>query len=322
MPATSSPVMGTIVAASSNDAVSNPQVYPNASLRLGSLKSTVLGRDRSIVCVCRVEAPARRGRCLVRAPRQWLERVPAVGVARGRREDRPTQRDGGVCHGPAVGVEHTARDCVRGVRLDAEVGAVLNAVVPREDELAARASPLLERLPRERVAARCRVIGEPGVARCLRRDRQWPRSDEFRPRCLGAQRGAVDLPGVRGVLARMSRPRSPPASNSIFTADPRSTVLSAGPGAMPPKKPSRHSGSVSNASLLSSRPVVPWRALKPRPRRANVAQTVQVSSPPSASVAPTIASRATTNPGAQPWNLSPSITYWSARLLPPEFQAP
>ena len=88
---------------------------------------------------------------------------------------------------------------MRGARLDAEEGAVLNAVVPREHELAARASPLLERLPRERVAARCRVIGEPGVARCLRRDRQRPRGDELRPRCLRAQGGAVDLPGVRGV---------------------------------------------------------------------------------------------------------------------------
>ena len=68
------------------------------------------------------------------------------------------------------------------------------------------------------------------------------------------------------------------------------------------KKPSRQSGCVSKASLLSSRAVVPCTALKPRPRRANEAHRVQVSSPSlRRSAAAMIASRATTRPGPQPW---------------------
>ena len=79
---------------------------------------------------------------------------------------------------------------------------MLDAVVTREDELAAGASPGLERLPRERVAPGCRIVGEPGVARCLRRDRQRPRGDELGPRGLRAKRVAIDLTGVRGVAGQ------------------------------------------------------------------------------------------------------------------------
>ena len=50
---------------------------------------------------------------------------------------------------------------------------------------------------------------------------------------------------------------------------------------------------------------------------------MHVSAPPVSSFwAAMIALRATTRPGPQPCIFSPSITYWSARLLPPVFQAP
>src|SRR5690606_23624162 len=112
-----------------------------------------------------------------------------------------------------------------------------------------------------------------------------------------------------------------PRLNSSLAAEPRLTTLSSGGSAIPPTQPSRQSGWVSKASVLSSRLALqPSSAVNPRPRRAELAPIVPVSSPPeSRSAAAMIASRASSSPGAHPWNFSPSMTYWMARLLPPVY---
>ena len=154
---------------------------------------------------------------------------------------------------------------------------------------------------------------------------------------IGNSRGVTVAPwlGTRSVeqstflekgelLASTSSPVYSSAVNLSGTASPASTSFSAPYGCVTGLwKPRRQSGCVSNASLLSSRFVVPCTALNPRPRRANDAQTVQVSSPSlSRSAEAMIASRATTSPGPQPCILRPSITYWMARLLPPVSHVP
>src|SRR5919108_722641 len=151
---------------------------------------------------------------------------------------------------------------------------------------------------------------------------------------IGSSRGVIAAPelGTRSVeqstrrengefSASTSSPVCPSAVNRSGTAVPALAVVSEPYGPVAGDwKSRRQLGWVSNASLLSLRLVVPWTALKPSPRRANVAHTVHVSAPSdSSSAAAMIARLATTRPGPQPWSLSPSITYCSARLLPPLF---
>ena len=63
--------------------------------------------------------------------------------------------------------------------------------------------------------------------------------------------------------------------------------------------------------------VEPWLALNPRPRLAKAVQSRHLLAPPlSARSAAMMASRASTKPGLQGWSLRPSMTSWSAMMLP------
>src|ERR671918_138371 len=125
------------------------------------------------------------------------------------------------------------------------------------------------------------------------------------------------------LLASGLIPRSPPRLNLSGTVSPATKVLVLGrfdTGAAKPVPGAEHCGGTSNDSVLSSRLVVPWVALAPRPRRAKDDHTMQAFSPPvSAWSAAMMASRPTTKPGPQPWNFRPSITSCWARLFPPVF---
>src|SRR5688572_32078092 len=89
-------------------------------------------------------------------------------------------------------------------RHEAEEGAVLDAVVTGDDDLAAGVGPFRERLPVVVILA-VAVGGQPRVARCLRGDRVLTRGDE----CAAArhpQRRAIDLPRERGVAGEDVEP--------------------------------------------------------------------------------------------------------------------
>ena len=150
--------------------------------RCGSVKFSVVGPCTTTCCVTEPRQPSARCRRLVGGLEHAGEGVEAARVG-GRRERvrllPVVEADRRPCDRLAARVAHAPGDRERRRGRELEERAVLDAVRPGEDELAARAVPLLQRLPRVGVTVGRRVVREALVTGRLGRDRDRPRRDEL-----------------------------------------------------------------------------------------------------------------------------------------------